>query len=393
MHKVTHKVMIPIFIILFVMVVGIAHGQTPATATTTSNDVPLVASEARVSAEILSTQIKSKSVSRHKRLQALQTLFNARKSLSEQEKIGFLNTTKTIAKDKQENAQLRANAIWALSGMGMMLKHEKTWTQEDVSRECQFMLQTAADESENLQVRRLSIAALGDLKMKEAVPILKALLTNKSDNVPRTRTPMSIDNVDPNSPILRSASIALAQLAPEDAIEPVGKVLAETTDPSVFGSAAYALGRTKSREAIPVLVENRLRLKDNLSVDNAIEATSETVIEILKQPTAPDIIPAIQATRSLWRDEQKEVYIPLLRDIVADEGLVVDVRRKALKRLMEDADMLRLDARKERIGALLPLVEGEDVFSNEIARMRLILNAQLLPITHIEGRDGEGVAK
>ena len=358
--------MISIFVLLFSILGGVVQGQSTFTIDDATEPV---------SVERLITLIETKSESRKERLQALHTLFNAKKSLSKQEKINFLHSARSISEDSQEDARLRANAIWALSGIGMLLKHEKTWTQEDVSRECQFLLQTASDESENIQVRRLSIAALGDLKMKEAVPVVKGLLADKENlNLPE---------------IARSASIALAELAPEEVIEPVGTVLAETTDPSVFGSAAYALGRTKSREAIPLLVENRMRLKDNLSVDNAIEALSETVIEILKQPTDSYIIPAIQASRSLWREEQKGVYTPLLRDIVADEGLAVNVRRKALKRLMEDADALTLDARKERLSALLPLVEDEDVFSDEIARMRLILNAQLLPIIHTEGQDEE----
>jgi|GEM_PF-1302508 len=37
MHKIKHKVIIPVFIILFLMLVGAAHGQNPATATTTIN--------------------------------------------------------------------------------------------------------------------------------------------------------------------------------------------------------------------------------------------------------------------------------------------------------------------------------------------------------------------
>jgi HEAT repeat protein len=257
--------------------------------------------------------------------------------------------------------------------MGMMLKHEKTWTQEDVSRECEFLLQTAAATSETLQVRRLSIAALGDLKMKEAVPVVKALLAEKA-NLNRPE-------------IARSASIALAELAPEEALQPIGQVLSETTNPAVFGSAAYALGRINSPDALPLLVRNRLRLGDNLSVDNAIEATSGTVTSVLKKPSDPNILSAIQATRSLWREEQKATYSPLLREILADKILPPDVRREALKRLMEDADALPLDARKEHISALLPLVKTEDIFSDQVARMRLILNAQILPITRIESQN------
>lgn len=367
--------------LLFVILSPDAFGQSSTSGTTVlkEDDTHLISPDARVSLERQISLVESKLASWKERLQAMHTLFNAKKLLSKQEQIGFLRSTKSISKDKKEDARLRTGAIWTLSGMGMMLKHEKAWTQEDVSRECQFLLLMAADEIENLQVRRLCIAALGDLKMKEAVPVIKELLADKANfNLPE---------------IARSASITLAELAPEEALEPVGKILSETADPSVFGSAAYALGRINSSEAIPLLVENRLRLKDNLSVDNAIEAMIETVIAILKNPIDPNILPAIQATRSLWREEQKAEYTPLLRDILADKTCPTDTRRAALKRLMEDAKALLLSARKERISALLPLIEGEDVFSDEVARMRLILKAQILPIMHNESQDEKGAER
>lgn len=332
-----------------------------------------------ISTQLLVPVLKSKSMPKKERLQALHTLFQARKSLSKSEQLEFLRATKSVAVDKQEDARLRADAIWAMGGIGMQLKYDKTLVDKDISEECKFLLQTAADETENLHVRRMSITAMGDLKMKEAVPIVKVLLADKA-NLNRPE-------------IARSASIALAELEPNEAIQPVGQILSNTTDPTVFGSAAYALGRTKSRDAIPLLVENRLRLKDNLSVDNALEAMSETILDILEQPSDPNIVSAIQATRSLWREEQKAEYTPLLQEILANRILSLDVRREALKRLTEDADMLSLDARKQQISIILSLVEGEEPFGEEVIRMRQILNAQILPITHVENQNEEEVAK
>lgn len=332
-----------------------------------------------ISTQLLVPVLKSKSTPKKERLQALHTLFQARKSLSKSEQLELLRSTKSVAADKQEDARLRTDAIWVLNEIGMQLKYDKTLADKDISEECKFLLQAAADETENLQVRRMSITAMGDLKIKEAVPIVKTLLAD-GNNLNRPE-------------IARSASIALAELEPNEAIQPVGQILSNTTDPAVFGSAAYALGRTKSRDAIPLLVENRLRLKDNLPVDNAIEAMSETILEILEQPSDPNIVSAIQATRSLWREEQKAEYTPLLQEILANRTLSLDVRREALKRLTEDADMLSLDARKQQISIILSLVEGEEPFGEEVIRMRQILNAQLLPITRIEDQNEEEVAK
>lgn len=358
-----------VYIILasFLFLCGLSFAQNPTTSTVAI----------RPSVEKLASVVQSKAAPVQERLQALHTLYAAKNALSRQERVGLLQSAKTIARDKQEDARLRADAVWAFGGMGMLLKHEKTWTQEDVSRECQFLLKAAADEAEDTQVRRLSVAAMGDLKMKEAVPVVKALLANK-ENINR-------------SEIARSASIALVELAPDEALEPVGKILSKTSDPSVFGSAAYALGRTNSQQAIPLLVRNRLRLGDNLSVDNAIEATSGTLVMILKTPTDPLIVPAIQATRSLWREEQKAEYTPLLRALLADTTLPLETRREALTRLMEDADLLTLGARKERLSDFLPLVDGEDAFATETARMRSILKAKVLPIIRVEEANKGGL--
>jgi len=203
MRKSFCRFQIPILFSLFSVLGLIAQGQSTTSGTTVAKvgEVRLVTPGARVSTELLVPLLESKTTPKKERLQALHAMYQAKESLSKPEQLEFWRGTKTVARDKAEDARLRADAIWVLGGLGMMLKHEKTWTQEDVSRECEFLLQTAADTSETLQVRRLSIAALGDLKMKEAVPVVKALLADKANfNRPE---------------IARSSSIALAELAPE----------------------------------------------------------------------------------------------------------------------------------------------------------------------------------
>ena len=350
--------------------VGGADTESRVPLQNDSDESPSGSADQGASVGRLVAQLGANTASTKDRAKALQDLFRAKDSLSAEEQLEFWRATRQVAGNPKEDARLRAQAIWVIDGVGMMFQHEKTWDSARVSQECHFLLKVAADESEDLQVRRMGIKALGDLKMAEALPILKALLEDKANlNLPE---------------IARSASIALAELAPEQALKPVGQVLSTTENPSVFGSAAYALGRIKSPEAIPLLVENRLRLGDNLSVDNAIEAASGTVLTILRQPSDPHIIPAIQATRSLWREEQKAEYAPLLRRVLADKTLPIDARREALKRLIEDADLLALDARKEQISALVPLVQGEGLFSTELDRMRQILGARILPAKRVE---------
>lgn len=62
----------------------------------------------------------------------------------------------------------------------------------------------------------------------------------------------------------------------------------------------------------------------------------------------------------------------------------MDARREALKHLVENGDVLPLDERKERLSVVLPLAEGENEFLEEVARIRQMINAQILPVTRIE---------
>ncbi len=181
----------------------------PALAQSESMDANLAEPNVAISAQRLVPLLKSKAEPKRERLQALRAMYNAKESLSKPQQLEFWQSTKTIARDKKEDVQLRAGAIWAMGGMGMSLKHENTLTHEEVSRQCQFLLQVAADQSENLQVRRGSIAVMRDLKMKEAVPIVKELLADSNNlNLPE---------------IARPAAIALAELEPDEVIQPGGE--------------------------------------------------------------------------------------------------------------------------------------------------------------------------
>lgn len=349
--------------------VGAAHGQSTTEAPTTMEY------DLRASSRRLVALLRSTDAAQSERSRALHALFQATKTQPDRKKIAFFRAATAVAENTGEDAALRTDSIWALTGTAMMLVHDKTWRHDDILRECIFLQRIAADESEDLDVRRLSIAALGSLSIRESVPLVLALLQDKA-NLKRPE-------------IARSASIALAELAPEEAVQPLGRILSETEDPAIFGSAAYALGRTNSRNGIPILVNNRLRLRDNLPVDNAIEAMSDALFAILETPSDPRILSAIRATRSLWRGEHKARYSPLLHRVLLEKTLSLEVRREALKRLMEDADSVRLDERKVLLSALLSLIEDEDAFSPEVAQIHIVLNAKILPITRV-GTPGEG---
>ena len=299
------------------------------------------------------------------RLDAIHSTFHSTESLAPTNQVLFLRAAAAIATNRTEDVRLRTDAIWALAGTAMRLRQENTWSQEELVRSCAFLMSTAAATNELPEVRRISIAALGDLGLQDAVPVIREIM----------RDPSTI-----NSPSLgRPAAIALAQLAPKEAVEPIAALMATTTNAAVFGSAAYALGTTQSTSAIPVLVQHRLRLGDNLSVDNAIEASRPVILAMLQQHSEETVLAAIEATRSLWRQEDKQHYRPALIAIVADAQVPELARQRALARLIEDANDLPLQARKERIAEVLPVVENVPAFEGQVMQMRKILAAEPLP--------------
>jgi hypothetical protein len=322
----------------------------------------------RRGSEQLSAVVGGLPSSQKHRLTELHRRYQQKETLSRVEQIALWNDAAAFAQDKRIAVPLRADAVWIFGGVGMLLRHEKALTQQEIAAQAKFLLDLAADEKEAPKVRSISITALGDLKIEEAIEPLQKLLGDEQNY---------------NRPELARAScIALANLAPEKAVTAIGPVLSKTKDAAVFGSAAYALGRTNSLDALPELVANRSRLGDNLSVDNAVEALSGKVFETLKgSADNPRMIDAVKATRSLWREEQKAEYLPLLRNIVAAQTNPVEVRREALRRLIEDSNTVSLETAKQRLAPLVPLIEKQDAFKEEFLRIQQTLNVRVLEPT------------
>ncbi|MCH7228751.1 HEAT repeat domain-containing protein [Haloferula sp. A504] len=307
------------------------------------------------------------------RVGALRNVFQSTRALAATEQVEFLRAMAAISTSKNEDVRLRTNAIWAMSEIAMLLRQQSGLSDADILRECGFLLEAAADGEENSKVRRMCIKALGDLGVGQGIPIITSILGDESN----------VDNPD----LARSAAISLAILAPDQALGPVSNLLAKTSDPAVFGSAAYALGALRKPEAVAILARNRMRLGDNLSVDNAIEASASVVFDLLENPGRPNVGDAIDATRSMWRQEYKERYTPALLNILENETLELALRQRALTRLVEDAGQLDLPERKRRAALILAQVGEEEVFGEQISQLRAMQNATPLPV--VKAQAGE----
>ena len=247
---------------------------------------------------------------------AVGELFLRKRSLSDTELLAFLTRLLAIANDATLERQFRADSIWALAGVAMLAKERGLLTAQDIATQCVFLADVAGQESADLNVRRVAIKALGDLRMTSGIPVLTALLADPA----KWNTPE----------IARPACIAIATLTPTEAVEHIAPLLSTSTNPVVADTAAYALGLTGDPAVLPALMANCGRLGDNLSVDNAVQALSSNVFATLSDHQSPHLPDAIRATVSLWKPEQQAQFMPLLLQILQDPSTPQVTRRLAI---------------------------------------------------------------
>jgi HEAT repeat protein len=298
------------------------------------------------------------------RLKALHTLFARRSEMTDEQVRSFWSTLRSVAQEKAKDPKFTADAIWAMGDVGVLARLRGVMTEEEVAQEARFLLDLAQNKATDPIIQRVAVAALGDLRVMEAAPWLEQLV----------RSPGA--DVQPN--VLRSAAIALPKLTGTKAVAPLSQLLSTTDNKDVFGTAAYALGTVGAPESLPTLVANRLRLGDNLSVDNAINGMSSNVIAVLSRPSDPQITDAIAATRSLWREEQQKEYVPLLQQLVQNRTAPVTVRQAALQRLLDHAAHQPFEQEKAQLAAILPSIQQQPEFQKETEYINQRLSAQVL---------------
>ena len=308
-----------------------------------------------------------------KEMKALREAYAKKRGISDEELLDLWDKALATATKAGLDSKSKADSIWALAGTGMLLVDKGIMSRDEVEAQCGFLIKLGKDSNEALIVRRMAISAMGDLEMTSAVPVMEELLTDEDNwNVPE---------------VARSACIALTKLDQEKASTTVGTVLSNTTNSGVFGSAAYALGTVGTPDVLPALVENRMRLGDNLSVDNALNSMSNVIIEAISDPSHPQIVSAIQATRALWQEEQKRTYVPLLNKLVEENGNPEAVQRAAAKRLLEHASSLPLEAEKKHLRQMLAAIENKAIFEDEQAYIQKRLKAEILAPAKITKRE------
>jgi hypothetical protein len=298
------------------------------------------------------------------RLDALASLYQQRESMTDDNLIQFWRTLHSLAQEEGASTSLRADAIWTLRSVGLLLQTRQLISREQLSKDCSFLIEYIDRGDLDPILRQRAISASGDLQLVGAIPGITAILTD----------PQSLNNPE----LARNGCIALANIAGTQSIPIVSTVFTSTTNLAVFGSAAYALGTISSPTVLPSLLEHRSRLGDNSSVDNAIQSMSSNVMATLAEPSSPSIIAAIEATRSLWKDEQRAEYVPALERLLLNADSPPDVRLASADRLLEHASTLQLPAEKQYLSRLLPLLANDQSLSNQMIAAQSRIGAVLL---------------
>jgi len=293
---------------------------------------------------------------------ALEVLHSNRLKMRAEEKKQFLQGVTTIAKNRMESRVLSAQAIRVMSSMALTMQELGDISDLEAKQESPFLLNAAQDQQRDIQVRASAIRALGMLRVAEASPVLRSILSDKSN----------LNRPD----IARCTCLALQQVDGRAAVTPIKEILNTTQDASVFGTAAFALGQIKAPESMAALVETDSRFTTSGSCDAVLVDMEDVILTALKNPSDPNLIPAILATRHLWRDGQRERYVPLLRALVTTAPL--GARKAALERLIEAAGQLNFEGEKRELAAVLPAIENQPQLDAYAQQIQGRLSATLL---------------
>lgn len=293
----------------------------------------------------------------------LQRAHSDKRRLATHERRRLLTETIRIAKAPDEPTSLSARAIRAMASLSLFMKEKSEISETEAVAEKQFLMDVAEDEKRDLQLRASAIKAIEVLWIADAVPLLEGLLADpKNLNKPE---------------IARGSCLALMRIVGKDSIDAIGRILSETENPSIFLTAAYCLGQVKSSDSVATLILQREKFPDTGAMGFALVDMENEILSVLAQPDSPDLIYAVRSTEYLWRDGQKERYLPALYDLLLSKA-PMGTRKVVAERLIQEAGRLQFEKEKKELRKLLTKIEDQPEFTSEAEYIRNRLSARLL---------------
>jgi HEAT repeat protein len=273
------------------------------------------------------------------RVLAFEKLFSKRRTLSETELREFRRLLSEQIRATSDDPYVVATSIRALAGLLDYLKTKGLSSQADIAVDGELLVSYMSNGALDLQVRGAAIRA----------------------NTPE---------------IARNGCLALVKLVNKEALTPILGVFEKTSDSSVFGTAAFCLGQINNAAAMSALVENTRRFPDSESCDAALVNMDNVILETLNHPDSPVVIDAINATEHLWKDGQREKYIPALQGLLANNSLAI--RKASCERLIDAASRLPFSQEKQELAFVLENIGQSPELREYGERIRQRMSATVL---------------
>ncbi|MCU0782577.1 MAG: HEAT repeat domain-containing protein [Verrucomicrobia bacterium] len=306
--------------------------------------------------------LKDQSLSEQARVLILDKLHSWRRYLTPDNLKVLFAETELIAKDATQPRELRSRAVSAMATILVVLQEQNLFSPGEVQAYASFLTELSQAKEADLLVRGRAIRALGILKADNAGPMLRELLA----------TPENVNNQE----LARNACLALAQVDGVASVPTISRVLETTSDDAVFGTAAFALGQIQTPESLAALVRNESRFPGSGSADAALVNMEDLILRILQRPEDPNIASAIEATRHLWKDGQRDKYTPLLRALVASSQLTA--QQAAIGRLIEESRSMPLEQEQRALSLILPSIANNPQLADYTQQIENRLNAKPL---------------
>jgi hypothetical protein len=267
-----------------------------------------------------------------------------------------------LAKNKNEPADLSAHAVNVMANMALIMHEKGEISREEAIKEKTFLINTSMDNKQDMGLRCSAIKAIEILKIAEALPAMELLVSD----------PNNYDKPE----IARSASLSLTRLSGKQAFPYIHELLKQTTNPHIFGTAAYCLGQMKTSEAMVALVQNSERFIDTGACVFTLVDMEDVISDVLKQPASPDVVYAIRATKHLWKEEQKDRYMPLLYNLLIKAS--DPVKKEATVRLISLAEQMPYEEEKKELSKILSVIQDAPEMKDYSGEFQNRLKARIL---------------
>jgi hypothetical protein len=264
--------------------------------------------------------------------------------------------------DLKYSDQLLENRLLILETNNVILSHLNGYNQINrytVKNYCNMLQKIMLDNNENHEIRREAIKGIQYNNYKEAASSLLTLISDKSII---------------NNPLLsKPLCLALSYFKEKLAFQHINYILENTSNESVYASAAIALGDLGGEPSLKTLVRNIDKF-DSKYNEVAIRKLKNEIFSILSNnDDGNEMLPyAIKATEYLYKEEEIIQYKALLKK------LLYNTKNKTLIRII--LNRFEQIITKEEAGEIINKILNDAAYSKEWNYLNNLSNSNTITI-------------